>query len=52
MHKGRGSVPWLNLVSKNDLDLPGVLSAGTEEGSQDAVDGEGELRAKRADVVH
>ena len=48
---GRG-VPRLHLVAEDDLDLACVLAVALEEGLQDAVDGERDLRAERADVVH
>lgn len=52
VHKGRASVPGLDLVPEDDLDLPVVLAAWGEEGPEHAIDSERELRGERADVVH
>ena len=52
MNKGRRSMPRLDLVSKNDFNLVGVLAVGAEQRFQDVVDGKSDLRAEWADVVH
>ncbi len=52
MDKGRRSMPRLNLISEDNLDLPGVFTVVIEEGFQDIIDGQGDLSTERADIVH